>query len=148
MIRTGYSFRTAVGHLPEVATRLKEVGWDTFPIADRLSTFGYVRATKVAKAHGLRPIYGVELPVIPLKALEAPKLVAIDWWTFLAKDDLRPLHDLIAWATRLRDIKHPLLFYKEAIAASGVIKITGNSTIISEIPPGDHESLYLSLIHI
>ena len=64
-IRTGYSFRAAVGHLPEVMSRIKETGLGAAPISDRMSTFGFTKWTKLAKKEGLRPIYGVELAVVP-----------------------------------------------------------------------------------
>lgn len=121
MIRTGYSFRTAVGHLPEVISRLKEIEWKVAPIADRCSTFGFVKWTKLAKAAGLRPIYGVELGVTSALGEKKPTL---DYWTFLATNSLRPLHDLVFLATS-NPGREPSITYQQALATDGLIKISG-----------------------
>ena len=96
MIKSGYSFAAAVGSIKDVVSRLKEIGWDTFPMADRSSTFGFVEATKACEESGLRPVYGVELAVVPQHGNRRP---IIDHWTVLATSSLRPLHDLIHKAT-------------------------------------------------
>ena len=96
MIRTGYSFGAAIGTIKDVVSRLREVGWTSFPIADRGNTFGFVEATKACEESGLRPVYGVELAVVPQHGDRRP---IIDYWTVLATSSLRPLHDLIHLAT-------------------------------------------------
>jgi hypothetical protein len=60
--RTGYSFRKAVGHIPEVVRALKAAGHDYAPIVDRASTFG--------EEYGRGPGAGVfmrELSVLPFR---------------------------------------------------------------------------------
>src|SRR5688572_23217016 len=42
MIRTGYSFNLAVGHVRDVVDRVREIGWTVAPIADRASTYAFV----------------------------------------------------------------------------------------------------------
>lgn len=121
MIRTGYSFRLAVGHLENVTERLKVIGWDAWPICDRNSTFGFVKWTKICKREGKKPIYGVELGVTPRLGEKKP---VVDYWRFLALDSLVPLHDLITLATS-NNVKEPLLTYRDALAAQGLIKISG-----------------------
>lgn len=135
MIRTGYSFKTAVGHLPDVMSRLKECNWPAAPIADRCSTFGFVKWTKLCAVNEMRPVYGVELAVTPQLGQKKPVL---DYWTFLAKDSLRPLHDLIYSATS-NPGKEPSLTYAQALAAQGVFKISGERVLIDKIvePPED-----------
>ena len=64
-IRSAYSFRVAAGHLPEVLSRVQEIGWPVAPITDHMSTFAFTRWTKLAKAAGLRPVYGVSLDCVP-----------------------------------------------------------------------------------
>ena len=143
MIRTGYSFRNAVGHLPNVIARLKEINWDTAPIADRCSTFGFTRWRILCEANGLRPVYGVELPVAP----RTGKGVPFDYWTFLAIDDLKDLHRLIGQATATAGTDGntwPLLTYAEAHAATGVIKISGPSVLLDNVQPDD-PNFYLGL---
>ncbi len=135
-IRTGYSFKTAVGHLSEVAERLKEIGWTAGPITDRLSTYGFVNWTKECEKHGLRPIYGVELPVA---AALGDKKPIFDWWTFLAKDSLEPLNHLIYQATLNRG-----LTYRQALDAPGLVRIAGERTLFREMK-FKAKDLYLSL---
>lgn len=128
-IRTGYSFKTAIGTLEEVATCLKTIGWTKFPICDRNSTFGHVRGSSVAKANGLQPVYGVELCVVPsFGTTKTP----MDWWTFVAQSSLRPLHDLIHLATS-NPGKIPSLTYQQAIDASGVYKISGERLLLDSL---------------
>lgn len=128
-IRTGYSFRTAVGHLPDVMSRLQEIGWKVAPISDTNSTFGYNRWTKAAKKAGMRPIYGVELAV-STPTIGDDKSVS-DRWTFFAKKDLRSLHDLIGLATTNCD-SEPSLTYQQACTFDG-IKITGERCQLSAV---------------
>ena len=139
MIRTGYSFHTAVGHLSDVISRCKECGYPAAPIADRCSTFAFVKWTALAQQAGLRPCYGVELGVVP--ALGAAKPV-LDYWTFMAKDDLRPLHELIYKATA-NPGKEPSLTYAQALTAPGVIRITGERAQLAHCQP--QEDLYVGL---
>lgn len=130
-IRTGFSFRTAVGHLSEVIERVKEIGWEVAPISDRTSTFGFTQWTKLAKKSGLRPIYGVELAVVPELGQNKPRL---DFWTFFAKDSLRPLHDLIARATK--ELPEPCLSYEQALnETQGLVKIAGERVLLDLVKP-------------
>lgn len=118
-IRTGFSFRKAVGHLEDVVSRIKEIGWNDAPISDRVSTFGFVDWTDACREAGLRPIYGVELGVVPALGESKP---IISYWTFFAKRDLSQLHRLIADATA-NPGREPTLLYDAAISAKGLIKI-------------------------
>ena len=139
-IKTGYSFRTAVGHLTDVMSRLKECEYPVAPIADRCSTFGFNRWTKLAKKEGLRPIYGVELAVVPSMGEKKP---IIDYWTFFAIDSLRPLHDLIGVATN-NPGRDPSLTYEQALEAKGLVKIAGSSLRLEALPDNP-ENFYVAL---
>jgi DNA polymerase III alpha subunit len=129
MIRTGYSFKTAVGHLPEVLARIKDVGLPAAPIADRMSTFGFVKWTKLC-GEDIKPVYGVEIACVPELGTKRP---AADYWCFLAKDDVSALHELVWLATRNPD-KEPALTYAQAMSARGVVKITGERLLIDRLP--------------
>src|SRR5215468_7046816 len=135
MIRTGHSFKIAYGHLEDVASRLKEVGWQHFPIADRCSTFGFRKWAHLVPT----PIFGVELAV----SIDSPitKNTPRDYWTFLAISDLKPLHDLIGVATSVKT-GEPVLTYKQALRAKGLIKITGPWVLFDHIKP---EKVYIGL---
>lgn len=149
-IRTGYSFRNAVGKIDKVVDRIRAIGWSYAPITDTASTFGYVRWMKACKKAELKPIFGVELAVT--RSIQAKK-PATDYWTFIAKDSLEPIHHLISTATnQFRYV--PLLTIEQALAAPGVIKIVGHRSPFIEvdddgtekvrIPAGDPD-LYVGL---
>lgn len=138
MIRTGYSFGLAVGHVAEVTDCVKEVGWSAAPLADRCSSFGYVTWTKAAESKGLRPVYGVELAVVP-QLVDSPRRGSAksspDYWKFYAVGDVRPIHDLIHRATSNPGAKQePSLLYRHALDAVGVVKVSGERLILDELP--------------
>lgn len=141
MIHSGYSFGAAVGHLPNVIARLKAIGWDHAPVADRCSTFAFTRWTKLAVENGMRPVYGVELAVTAALGVEKPP---IDWWTFLAIDSLMPLHALIDLATSQSVKRTAMLSYAQAHAAQGVIKIAGHTCLLQHVNKDD-PNFYLGL---
>lgn len=130
-IRTGYSFRTAAGQVDDVISRLKEIGWQHAPICDRASTFGFVRWTKACKAAGLKPIYGVELAVTESVNAERP---TVDYWSFYAIEELEPVHALLELATSQFRFE-PLLSYEQAMAARGVVRITGHRPQLHAFTP-------------
>lgn len=132
-IRTGYSFRSAVGHLKEVISRIEECGWKHAPITDTASAFGWVKWNKLCAKAGLHPVFGVELGVSP--AIHAKK-PAIDRWTFIAKDNLRSINELIGLATSQFRYE-PLLNVEQAMAAKNVFKIVGHRSQLENLKPQD-----------
>lgn len=137
-VRTGYSFHTAFGHIEDVQKRLLAINVTVAPITDRNSTFGFNKWTKLAKKNGLRPVYGVELAVTPSLGARKPIL---DFWTFIAKDSLVPLHELIAIATA-NPGKEPSLTYQQALKAD-VFKIAGERLLIDHVQ--DQDDFFLGL---
>lgn len=129
-IRTGYSFKTAVGSLEEVIARQKAVGASVGVISDRCSTFGWTRYTKLAKETGLRPVYGVELACVPRLGEKKP---SPSYFTFLAKNDIRDVHAAIAQATA-NFAKEPMLTYGQALALPGVFIIADEKLRVNELP--------------
>jgi DNA polymerase III alpha subunit len=138
-VRTGYSFRSAAGHLEEVMSRLVECGSTVAPITDTSSTFGWARWDKLAKKNGLKPVFGVELAVSRPGLDKKP---AIDYWTFLAKEDIGAVNRLVELAT-LQFSYQPTLTMEQAMSAEGVFKITGTKPLIDG-PPGPDCYLGLS----
>ena len=126
-IRTGYSFRQATGKLELVMERLKEIGAPYAPITDRASTFGFYRWYKLAKAAGLKPVFGVELAVVKNLGEKRPNA---DYWTFVAKgDELAPINRLVELATN-QFYFQPLLTIDQALNWEGVNKITGHRPML------------------
>lgn len=138
-IRTGYSFRIASGDLQSVANRLKEIGSEYAPITDRSSTFGFVRWNKLCKKMGLKPVFGVELPVTDSINAKKP---ATDYWTFIAKDTIQPINHLVEIATGQFRYQ-PLLTYEQA-QNNDAIKIIGHRSLIDHIQPNTRD-LYFAL---
>lgn len=128
-IRTGYSFRTAVGHLPEVIDHLKSIKCKVAPITDRNSTFGFSIWSNLAKKADLRPIFGVELGVVTNIGEKRP---SPNWWTFYAVNSLRPLHELVARASE----RNMELSINDALSAEDVIGVAGERSKVDELPKG------------
>jgi DNA polymerase III alpha subunit len=136
--RTGYSFRKAVGHIPEVISALKAAGHDYAPIVDRASTFGYAKWVSEAAKHGLPHVFGVELAVSQSISAKKP---SSDQWAFLALDNLAGINCLINTATQQFRYQ-PLLTVEQAVSAPGVFKITGPA------PPFDLSCGPIEGVHI
>lgn len=139
MIRTGYSFRTAIGKIDEIMSRLIEIGATVAPISDHNSTFGYIHWNKAAKKANLRPAFGVELAVA--NELNGKHTIT-DHCRFMAKDSIQPLNELIALATA--NASDPVLMYDEAVKAKGVIKIFGERARLEHIPK-QRKDIYIGL---
>jgi DNA polymerase III alpha subunit len=138
-IRTGFSFRSAVGMIDDVLDRLKEIGSETAPISDFSSTFAFNRWRKGSKKRGLRPIFGVELAVGEVIHEKKP---IRDVWTFFAIDDIEKLNKLVTLATSQFHYT-PCLTYEQAMAAEGVIKIAGSWSRLDLMQPAP--DLFVSL---
>jgi DNA polymerase III alpha subunit len=139
-IRTGYSFHTAFGHLTDVAERLKITHQGIWPITDRCSTFGFNRWAKICKKNNAKPVFGVELAVTPRLGDSKPTL---DYWTFIAKTDIKSVNQLVALATS-NPGKEPSLTYAQALKAEGVFKIAGERCQLQYMEPQDDLFIALS----
>jgi DNA polymerase III alpha subunit len=121
-VRSGYSFRAAAGKIDKVLDRLQELGCEYAPITDRASTFAFYRWSKAAKARGMKPVFGVELAVTDSMNAKKP---STDFWTFVAQDSVEPINALVTLATTQFRYQ-PLLTLDQALAATGVSKMTGH----------------------
>ena len=137
-IRTGFSFRSAVGKLEDVMARLIECGYAAAPITDRASTFGWARWAKLAEKNNLKPVFGVELAVT--ESIHAKKPI-VDYWTFIAKGDITPINDLLNLATQQFRYE-PLLTYEQAQKAD-CFKIVGSRARLELVTP--HDDLFVGL---
>jgi DNA polymerase III alpha subunit len=139
-VRTGYSFRTAVGKLEDVLARVQECGYcATAPITDRASTFGWVKWAKLAKEAGIKPVFGVELAVTD--SLQAKKPI-VDHWTFVAQSSVQPINHLVGMATEQFRYE-PLLTYEQAQEMKGVWRIIGHRAQIGLTVPDDETFISL-----
>lgn len=140
-IRTGYSFRAAVGLLPQIMARLVECNYPVAPITDRASTFGFVRWAKLAGKNNLKPVFGVELAVTKDSTMREKKN-SIDYWTFLAIDDISAVNKLVQLATS-QFYFEPIISYQQAASAEGVFKIAGYRSDLSQFTR--NADLYIGL---
>lgn len=130
-IRTGFSFRSAVGMVDDVVSRLKEVSYPRAVISDKANTFGFVDFTKAAAKKEMDVVYGLELAVTPSVNLKKP---IVDHWTFIALDEIEALNVLMERASEQFRYE-PLLTYKQAMEAEGVIKLVGHRALFEEFEP-------------
>lgn len=133
-IRTGYSFRSAVGRIEDVMARLKEIGLTHAPITDTASTFGYNKWNKLCKKNDITPVFGVEIAVTPSINEKKP---SVDYWTFIARDSLLPINELIEIATNQFRYQ-PLLTIEQATERNDVSIIMGYRSNYAIIPPKDN----------
>lgn len=141
-IRTGYSFKTAVGHLSDVSDRLKAIGASAAPMTDRDSTFGFRRWRDICAKNQIKAVYGAEIGVVPVLGEKKP---TINHWTFLAENALRPLNELIYEATS-NPGRDPSLTQSQAVGAGGVFKIVGERATPEQIASlAGAPSIYLAL---
>lgn len=138
-IRSGYSFRVAVGHLTEVMEAVKRAELPFAPLTDTASTFGWVRWSKLCEKEGIKPVFGIELAVSSEPTAKKP---VMDHWTFIAKDTLEPISKLLEVATAQFRYE-PLLTYEQAMAVDA-IKIVGHKSFLDRIDPATPD-LYVGL---
>ena len=138
-VRTGYSFRMAVGRIEDVIDRIKEMGWKAAPITDTASTFGWVKWSKLCKKNDIKPVFGVELAVSRSINEKKP---SVDYWTFIAKDSLVPLHELVSLATSQFRYQ-PVISVEQALERDDVFIIMGHRTNFTDIEKKDN--LYFAL---
>lgn len=129
-LRTGYSFRAAVGELDACLARILECGWPVAPITDRASTFAWSKWDQMARKAGLRPVFGVELAVA--QDINAKKPI-VDYWVFLAERSVEAVNRLVARATEQFRYQ-PLLSYADAMEAEGVIRVCGHRAVLGALP--------------
>lgn len=131
-IRTGYAFRHAAGKLLDVIETLHVYRFPRAPITDTASTYGWVKWDKIARQFDMDPVFGVELAVSGDIAAKKP---IVDYWTFIARDNVVPLHGLIGVATEQFRYE-PLLTIDQATrAASAVNVIMGHRAPVEAIEP-------------
>ena len=128
-IRSGYSFRTAVGHLNDVVARQAELGFTTAVLTDRDSTFGLRRFRDACAKKNLNPAYGVELGTVNQFGEKKP---VINYCTFLAKDDIKSINLLVQESTS-NPGKDPTLLLSNALKAEGVVKIIGERATFDQL---------------
>jgi DNA polymerase III alpha subunit len=129
-IRSEFSFRHAYGRLADVHNKVLSQQWLAAPISDRLSTFGFSRWNALCAEVNVKPVFGVEIGVTHEIGKKQPHT---SYWTFFAKERLRPINELVFKATS-KVGHYPLLTYEEALEAPDCIKIVDNRAVLDRIP--------------
>jgi len=93
--KTEYSFLKVFGHLDKTAEKLASMA-DYGGIADLGNTFAYVRWRDACRKHKIKPIYGVQLPVVDCLQREERRY-AYNRMTFIAvnKHGLQAIYELV-----------------------------------------------------
>ena len=146
-LRTGFSFRHAIGKIPEVLDEYQRLFPEEkyAPIADRGYCYGWNEWDTECKKRNLTPIFGVELAVCTEEDLHGNSKPGRDYWIFYA-EDIHYLNSILTIATSQsknifkggRNLKFPILSYDQALAQYPyhIIKITSyraNTDELTEI---------------
>lgn len=140
MIKSAYSFRMAVSKIPEVAQRVKEIGWSHFPLADFCSSYGFGYLETECEKLGLKPIYGATIPVTAAVQTRKP---IYDEFVFFAKESVASVNRLISKS--YDNFRYTgLLKYSDIANHEGVIRIAGFRARLDEFEPDEDTYIGLS----
>lgn len=131
-IRSEFSFRTAFGKLAEILPLAE--GTPALCLCDRHGTWGHVAFSKEAKAAGIKPVYGVELAVVPDASIKERQ--TINYMSFIAMNQkgLVELYKLVTHATKQ-------FYYIPRLDYSDIDKISKNiSVLLGNFPIWDEIS--------
>lgn len=142
-LRTGYSFRAAIGTLDEYADLLQP---NTYaPITDRASSYGWVKWIDICDKRDLVPVIGVELAVSPDITAKRP---VVDYWLFFSSaPTVDPINHLISLAFRQFRYQ-PLLSYDDVNNLgpnSDIFAVAGHRALIDHIDFDSVLNLYAGL---
>ncbi len=134
--RTEFSFREVYGPLGKVlAATDGPIG-----ICDRNSTWGHVTFAKQCKAAGRKPMFGVELAVVP--DVTRKEKQPVNWMSFLARnnDGLQEMYELVTLST---DPAHyyyiPRIDYETLFDISdNLVIMTGPNPLWEKLPIRKH----------
>ncbi len=130
--RTEFTFGAVFGHLDEVAAKLARYG-SYGGICDSCNTFGHIRWMKACKKAGIKPIYGVSIPVADdITGIRAAKnrRYSFNEMTFIAKNA-----DGLAEIYELTDLAHLQFYWRPVIDYTQVNTLSENVFILSGVSP-------------
>lgn len=127
-VKTGYSFGQVYGHLDKVAEKCSKLGGYA-GIADLGNTFAHIPWEKACKKVGIKPIYGVQLPVVEDLDLKERRS-AFNWMTFIARNT-KGLQEIY----RLVDISFQQFYYRQRISYGQLNATSDDIFILSGVAP-------------
>lgn len=124
--KTEYSFGRVYGRVDNIVKKLSTMA-DYAGIADLGNTFGHVAWDKACKKHGIKPVFGVQLPVV--KELQTKKRrYSYNYMTFIARNN-----EGLAEIYKLIDLAYKQFYYREQLSYEQVNKTSENIAILSGI---------------
>ena len=127
-IKTGYTFKAVYGHLDKIAEKCATMA-DYGGIADLGNTFAHIPWKKACDKIGIKPIYGVQLPVVKNLQREMRRY-SFNWMTFIAKntEGLQEIYQLV-------DISFQQFYYRQRITYEQLNNTSDNIFVLSGIAP-------------
>lgn len=127
-IKTGYTFKQVYGHLDQIAKKCATMA-DYGGIADLGNTFAHIPWRKACKKVGIKPIYGVQLPITE-DLQKGVRRYPFNWMTFVAKntEGLQEIYQLV-------DKSFQQFYYRQRITYEQLNNTTDNIFIFSGVAP-------------
>lgn len=134
-IKTGYTFKQVYGHLDKIAEKCKRICEEAGinepygGIADLGNTFAHIPWKKACKKVGIKPIYGVQLPVVA-ELQKGERRYPYNWMTFIAKD-VKGLQEIY----KLVDLSFQQFYYRQRITYEQVRNTSTSVVVLSGVAP-------------
>lgn len=127
-IKTGYSFKQVYGPLDKIAEKCARFA-DFGGIADLGNTFAHIPWQKACKKAGIKPIYGVQLPVVDTLQKKVRRY-PYNWTTFIAKttEGLQEIYKLV-------DLSFQQFYYRQRITYDQVNSLGNGVIVLSGLAP-------------
>lgn len=126
-LKTEFSFGAVYGFLDDVAAKCATMG-DCAGMCDMGNTFGHVRWRKACKKAGIKPIYGVVLPVVDTLEHNKDRRYAFNQMTFIARNasGLQEIYGLV-------DDAHKQFYYRQRLTYGQVSCTSDNIFVLSGV---------------
>lgn len=127
-VRSGYTFKEVYGRHPEIIARLKELGCEVAALVDN-NTWGHVRWEKECRKNDIKPMFGMEIPIIDPDADPKKGFKPKAWILAL---DLKSFYNATTLATQRGGLTRA-----EFGALDGVVKFCGGA--VELLRPEDYD---------
>lgn len=134
-LKTGYTFKAVYGHLDKIAEKCAYLCKDAGiskpygGIADLGNTFAHIPWQKACKKTGIKPIYGVQLPVVD-ELQRKVRRYPFNWMTLIAKD-VKGLQEIY----KLVDLSFQQFYYRQRITYDQINTLPPGVIVLSGIAP-------------
>jgi DNA-directed DNA polymerase III PolC len=118
-VRSGYSYRNAYGRHPEIVARLQEIGCTSAALVDA-GTWGHVRFEAATKKADIKPMFGMEIPVLTLD--ENGEAVGFKPVAWVLATDTKKFYNLTT-----KSVAQKGLTDADFIKAEGVLRFVGGA---------------------